>query len=234
MEQNRKSALHGRSAVFFDFDGTVFDTVEGITKSVQYAVRKNGLTVPDTALTEEEELEVFRCFAGPPLVDKFMEIFEVPQETAEQLVLDFRERYVPVGVYESSPFEGIRALVQALRAAGKTVGIATSKPQAMAELLLKRARLDDCFDVVVGSRPGLNNDAKWQIVTRAMEGCGAAPETSVLVGDTKYDVAGAQQCSIPCVGVRWGYAAEGELEAAGADAIVETMEELLQLLIGEE
>ena len=223
MEKDPKS-LAGRTAVFFDFDGTVFDTVEGITKCVQYAIRKHGM---------DAELDTLRCFAGPPLVDKFTEVFNVPQETAEQLVRDFRERYVPVGVYESSPFSGIRALLDRLKASGKTVGIATSKPQALAELLLEQADLQGCFDIIVGSDPELNNNAKWEVITRAMAQCGAAPETSVLIGDTKYDVAGAKRCKIPCIGVRWGYAAEGELEAAGADAIVENMEELLRLLVAE-
>ena len=205
------------TTLLFDFDGTVFDTVEGITKSIQYALRKHG---------RDAELEELRCFAGPPLVDKFMEVYEVSKEEAEQLVTDFRERYVPIGVYESSPFPGIRELLEAVRAAGKKTAIATSKPQALAELLLQRAGLRDLFDVVVGSGGGVNNDAKWQIVTQAMELCGSKPEDCVLVGDTKYDVEGAKKCGIPCIGVRWGYAAEGELETAGAAAIVETPGEI--------
>ena len=209
------------TTVLFDFDGTVFDTVEGITKSILYALRKHG---------RDAELEDLRCFAGPPLVDKFMEIYGVSKEDAEQLVKDFRERYVPIGVYESSPFPGIRELLEALRRAGKKVAVATSKPQPMAELLLERAGLRELFDVVVGSGGGVNNDAKWQIVTRAMELCGSKPENCVLVGDTRYDVEGAQKCGIPCIGVRWGYAAEGELEEAGAVMVVETMEEVVSML----
>ena len=209
------------TTLLFDFDGTVFDTVEGITKSIQYALRKHG---------RDAALEELRCCAGPPLVDKFMEVYEVSKEEAEQLVTDFRERYVPIGVYESSPFPGIRELLEAVRAVGKKTAIATSKPQALAELLLQRAGLRNLFDVVVGSGGGVNNDAKWQIVTRAMELCGSKPEDCVLVGDTKYDVEGAKKCGIPCIGVRWGYAAEGELEAAGAAAIVETPEEIERIM----
>ncbi|MBQ1679035.1 MAG: HAD hydrolase-like protein [Oscillospiraceae bacterium] len=207
--------------VLFDFDGTVFDTVEGITRSIQYALRKHG---------REEPLDRLRCFAGPPLVDKFMEVFGVSQAEAEQLVLDFRERYVPVGVYESAPFPGIGELLQSLRQAGLTLGIATSKPQNMAELLLEQSGLKAAFDVVTGSSPSLNNEKKWQIVERALALCGADKSDAVLVGDTKYDVLGAAQVGIPCIGVRWGYAAPGELEAAGAARIVETMDELLRLL----
>ena len=110
--------------VLFDFDGTLFDTVEGITKSIQYALAKHGI---------QEPLEKLRCFAGPPLVEKFMEVYGVSQAEGEQLVTEFRERYVPIGVYESRPFPGIGELLDRLRGAGLLLGLATSKPQAMAE-----------------------------------------------------------------------------------------------------
>ena len=206
--------------ILFDFDGTVFDTVDGITKSIRYALQKHGT---DAGLSE------LRCFAGPPLVDKFIEVYGVTKEEAEQLVVDFRERYVPVGVYESAPFPGIRELTELLHAAGKKVGIATSKPQTMAELLLERDGLRNCFDAVAGSDPGLNNNAKWEVVRRAMRACDAEPGTTVLVGDTRYDVYGAKQAGIPCIGVRWGYAADGELEDLGVP-IAETMDELFLML----
>ena len=208
--------------VLFDFDGTLFDTVEGITKSIQYALAKHGI---------QEPLEKLRCFAGPPLVEKFMEVYGVSQAEAEQLVTDFRERYVPIGVYESRPFPGIRELLDRLRAAGLTLGLATSKPQPMAELLLERYDMLDRLDVIVGSQPDLNNEKKWQIVRKAMELSGSRPSETVLIGDTKYDAAGARQCGIPCIGVRWGYAAPGELEEAGALGIVETPVELAQVLL---
>ncbi len=210
--------------ILFDFDGTVFDTVEGITKCIQYALRKHGIDEPD--------LSKLRCFAGPPLVDKFMEVYGVTEEEGNQLVLDFRERYAPVGVFESRPFPGIGGLLAHLRAAGFALGVATSKPQVHAELLLERAGLSGAFDIVVGSTPGANNQRKYMVVARAMEGLGASKEETVLIGDTKYDVEGAALVGIPCIGVRWGYAAEGELEAAGAIAIAADMAELERMLTG--
>lgn len=209
--------------ILFDFDGTVFDTVEGITKSVRYALNKVGL---------DAELESLRCFAGPPLADKFMEVYGFDRAAAEQAVRDYRERYRPIGMNECCVFPGIKDLLEKLRAAGKTVGIATSKPQELAEELLRRENMLGLFQVICGSLPDGNDSAKWQVVQRAMELCGAVKENTILVGDTKYDVAGAHKVGIACVGVRYGYAAEGELEAAGADAIVEDLPELERFLLG--
>lgn len=210
------------NTILFDFDGTLYDTVEGIAKSIQFALRRHGI---------DEPLEALRCFAGPPLVDKFMEVYGVDKALAEQLVLDFRERYQPIGVYESAPFPGVGETLLRLRKAGLRLGVATSKPQALAELLLDRAGLRERFDVIVGSKPGINNDAKWAIVREAMALCGAEPAATVLVGDTKYDAIGAARAGIACIGAGWGYAAPGELEAAGVVRTARDFDELEGILL---
>ena len=209
------------TCLLFDFDGTLFDTVEGITKSVRHAVNKLGLN---------PELESLRCFAGPPLVDMFMEHFGFDRETAVQATEDFRERYKPIGLYECRVFPGIPEMLAKFKDAGYLLGVATSKPQVLAAELLEREGMLSLFDVLVGSSPDRNNDSKADVLRRAMAALGVSTAETVLIGDTKYDVAGAKQCDVPCIGVGWGYAAEGELEAAGADFIVPDIPALEKLL----
>ena len=208
--------------LFFDFDGTLYDTVEGITRCVQYALRKRGLDAP---------LDSLRCFAGPPLDDKFVEKFGFSREDAEQAVRDFRERYVPIGLYESRAFPGLKELLRELRAAGYRLAVTTSKPQVLAEELLRREELYELFDCVCGAAEEGEGNAKWQVLRRAMEKLQAPEGESVLIGDTKYDVAGAKRCGIPCIGVGYGYAAPGELEQAGADAIASDLSSLRSILL---
>ena len=208
--------------LFFDFDGTLYDTVEGITRCVQYALSKRGLDAP---------LDALRCFAGPPLDDMFMEKFGFTREDAEQAVRDFRERYVPIGLYESRPFPGMKELLRDLRAAGYRLAVTTSKPQVLAEELLRREELYELFDCVCGAAEEGEGNAKWQVLRRAMERLHAPEGESVLIGDTKYDVAGAKRCGIPCIGVGYGYAAEGELEQAGADAVAADLDALRGMLL---
>jgi phosphoglycolate phosphatase len=208
--------------LLFDFDGTLFDTLEGITKSVQYAVNKRGL---------HPALDSLRCFAGPPLVDMFMEHFGFDRDTALQAVAAFRERYKPIGLYECRVFPGIRELLIKLKQAGYRIGVATSKPQVLAEELLEREDMLSLFDALVGSSPDKSNDSKADVLRRAMDALGSTAAQTVLIGDTKYDVAGAKQCNMSCVGVGWGYAAEGELEAAGAACIVLDIPTLEKLLL---
>ena len=212
------------SYILFDFDGTLYDTVEGITKSVLYALHKHGM---------DALLEQLRCFAGPPLEDMFMEKFDVDRQSAEQLVRDFRERYVPIGLYESRAFPGMKDFLLSLRGAGKRLAVTTSKPQELAEKLLRREGLDAYFDGICGAGNNGEGNAKWQVIQRAIDALGAKREQCVLVGDTKYDVDGAIRCGIPCVGVRYGYAAEGELEAAGAISVAEDLDALREWLLSE-
>ena len=209
--------------ILFAFDGTVFDTVEGITKSVQYAVSKRGI---------DAALETLRCFAGPPLVDMFMEHFGFDEQTALHATIDFRERYRPIGLYECRVFPGVPELLADLRAAGYLLGVATSKPQPLAEELLAREGMTALFDVIVGSRTDGNNDSKATVLRRAMDRLGITAADCVLIGDTKYDVAGAHACGVKCIGVGYGYAAPGELETAGADRIVQDLPALRTLLLG--
>jgi len=207
--------------VLFDFDGTVYDTVEGITKSVQYALAKHGI---------EAELSELRCFAGPPLVDKFMEVYSVTEEQAQQLVVDYRERYRPIGLLECQLFAGMKELLIKLRERGIKTAITTMKPQEMAEMLLEREGMIPLFDVIYGSTLS-QNITKQKLVEMAMDTLGANKAETILVGDTKYDIHGAHQAGVVAVGVRYGYAAENELEDAGADFIVDTMQELEAFLL---
>ena len=207
--------------ILFDFDGTLYDTVEGIAKSAQYALEKLGVTAG---------LDELRCFAGPPLVDKFMEMFGFSYDKAFEARGLFQERYIPVGVYESRPFPGMTGFLAALRDAGLELAVATSKPQPLCEQLLERSGMRDFFSVVCGSTLAGNNNSKREVVERVIAALGADREDCVLVGDTKYDVAGAHAAGIPCIAVRYGYAAPGELEEAGADAIAQDLAALEKML----
>ena len=210
--------------ILFDFDGTVFDTVEGISKSVRYAINRFGI---------DAELEELRCFAGPPLKDMFRDTFHFSEDEAQQAVDYFRERYVPEGIYECSVFPGIKDLLYDLKCAGKKTGIATSKPQNLATLLLERENMTGLFDIICGSTPGKNDESKALVLSKTMDILHVDRDSTVLVGDTKYDILGAKACGIANIGVRYGYAAPGELELAGADLIVGDMTELRSALLDE-
>ena len=207
--------------ILFDFDGTVFDTGEGIMKSVRYAAEAFGYQEPD--------LEALRCFVGPPLRGQFMKRYGVDAGTAEKMVAKYRERYSVKGLGECSVYPGVPELVRELRSMGKNVAIATGKPTAFTVSILERAGYGELFDAVLGSEFDGTRSKKSEVIAELLEKYGR--DGAAMIGDRDNDVLGAKECGIPCIGVAWGYAEPGGLLKAGAISLAETVDELRNILI---
>jgi phosphoglycolate phosphatase len=207
--------------VFFDLDGTLTDSKEGILKSLAYAFEKMGRPVPDeTFLTK---------FIGPPLQDSFVRYCGFTRQEAEQGIRLFRERYVPVGKFENAAAPGMADACAELARRGLVLALASSKPEDMCRDICRKYGFAPSLQVITGSPP----DGDWEkadVIRETMRRLNltqAQRPQILMVGDRKYDVAGAAECGIDCVGVEFfGYAAPGELERAGAVAVVRTAREL--------
>lgn len=207
--------------IFFDFDGTLFDTAEGVTKCAQYALERLGINA---------ELNELMCFCGPPLTEMFSEKYGMDDETAKRAVDIYRERYNPIGWTECRPFAGMPELVERLHGEGYKVAVTTSKPTEFTRRILENFGLDKDFDLISGAEFDGTRSKKWEVIDYALEYFGISPDEAILVGDRKYDVLGAKRCKVPCVGVRFGYAEPGELEENGAVYIAEDTEALYEYL----
>lgn len=211
--------------ILFDLDGTITDSGEGITKSVQYALSKLGI--------EEPDLENLRKFIGPPLIDSFEKYYGFSREEAVHAREIFNERYQPIGWKENRPYEGIEEVLKALKKEGKMLGIATSKPADTANRVLSHFGLRDYFSVFCAAPlNGIGGEkaGRIQAAIEDAKALGCEAKNVIMVGDTKFDVLGAHECNIPCVGVTWGFAVEGEFESCDTEFVVDTMEELLEIL----
>ena len=209
-----------KNYILFDFDGTVFDTAEGITKCVQYALGKMGI---------EAGLNELMCFAGPPLVEMFMQKYGMSKQDAVHATL-YRERYRPIGWAECSPFAGMHELMLKLRADGKKLAVATSKPEHLARQILEHYNMTDDFDLICGSEFDGTRGQKWEVIDFVLKSFGIEPSDAIMVGDRKYDVIGAKKCGLDGVGVRFGYAEPNELAEHGAVYIAETPDDLYDYL----
>ena len=149
-----------KNYVLFDFDGTVFDSAEGITKSVQYALGKMGI---------HAETSELMCFAGPPLDEMFSQRYGMDEETAHRAVEFYRERYTPIGWEECSPFPGMHELMGKLHAKGIKLAVATSKPRVFAQKILEKYSMQDDFDLVCGSEFNGERGQKWEVIEYALE-----------------------------------------------------------------
>ena len=211
-----------QSALLFDLDGTLTDSGEGVINCVQLALRHFGIPC--------EDRQALRYFVGPPLRVSFPH-FGVPADRVEEAVAIYRSRYIPVGIYENKVYPGIPALLSALRDRGFPMYVATSKPESMAVEVLRRFGLEGFFTRICGANLEGSRDSKEDVIRYLLE---QLPEGQppLMIGDTIYDVEGAAAFGIPTVGVRWGYGDPEEMLRAGAAAVLDTPEDLLDYLTG--
>lgn len=211
--------------ILFDLDGTLTDPKEGITKSVQYALASVNIDEPD--------LDKLEPFIGPPLHESFMEFYGFDRENAMKLVEKYRERFNDIGIFENVIYPGIADMLKALKEAGCKISIASSKPTVLVERILDHFDIRKYFDAVVGSNLDGTRVKKEEVVEEALRQLGSVKEKTAMVGDRKFDIYGAKEFDLTGVGVSFGYAGENELQEAGADYIVDTVEELQNLLLGD-
>ena len=213
--------------LLFDLDGTITDPKEGITKSAQYALEAFGIHEPDA--------DKLTPFIGPPLIDSFQEFYHMPPEQAALAVKKYRERFEQVGWLENLLYDGMDSLLRGLQSAGCRLAVASSKPTVFVARIFNHFGIADCFAVVVGSELSGARTKKEEVVQEALRQLFGesrpAPHTAAMIGDRRFDVEGAKAHQLDSIGVAYGYALPGELQQAGADFIVESVEELTALLM---
>ncbi len=214
-----------KTHILFDLDGTLTDPGIGITNSVAHALAHFGIAVADRS-------ELYR-FIGPPLIDSFMEYYGFTEEQATEAVKVYREYFADRGWAENTVYEGIEALLAELVAAGKTLLVATSKPQIFAERILAHFGLDKYFAHICGvALQAPRGYSKADVIREALAAAGVDDlSTAVMVGDRHHDIDGAKAVGIASVGVLYGYGDRDEHEKAGANVIVKSVAELRKILL---
>lgn len=206
--------------LLFDLDGTLTESGLGIMNAAAYALEQMGIPVG--------ERELLKRFVGPPLNQSFHDLYGIPWTRTKEAITLYRFYYTEKGgIFENDPYPGIHDLLSELKAAGKHLLVATSKPLPMAQRVLDHYDLTRYFEHVCGGTLEEGGCIKSVIVGQAVEVCGKDAEGRILmIGDREHDVIGAAKNGLPCAGVLWGYGSRQELEAAGAKYIAENYEEL--------
>ena len=207
--------------ILFDLDGTLTDSGEGVKNGFIYALGKFGISA------EKENLDKVM---GPPLYNSFREFFGLSHDDANDAVKYYREYYSDKGVFENMLYDGIDILLSKLKAQGKCVMVATSKPDFYAIPVLKMFNIFDYFDFVSAATLDGRLSKKSDIVKIAIDKANCDKSEILMVGDRHHDVDGAKENGIDSLGVLYGYGDRAEMERAGADFICESVEELTKLL----
>ncbi len=208
--------------VLFDLDGTLTDPGLGITNSVAYALKKYGIEVQDR--------ESLYSFIGPPLNDSFKRYYGFSDEKAMEAIMYYREYFADRGIFENEVYEGVRQLLERIKASGRKIVLATSKPEEFAERILEHFELTEYFDAVAGASMDEKRNKKGDVIKYALEKSGLSAEEAIMVGDREHDVFGAGENGIDTIGVLYGYGSREELEKAGAVRIAQAVEDIYDFL----
>ena len=215
----------GWDTILFDLDGTLTDPKEGITKAVAVALEHFGI---------HEDPDNLTSFIGPPLDESFIERFGFNEDQIIVGIEKFRAYFSRQGWLENIPYPGMTELLRELKAAGKHLLIATSKPEQFAVQILEHFGMAEYFDHICGAPMDEHEGARKADVVRKALARGGVSDLSraVMVGERRHDVAGAHEAGLACIGVLYGYGSRAEHEKAGAEYIAADLNELRGILLG--
>ncbi len=212
----------------FDLDGTLLDTLEDLYLATNTALARHSL--PRRTRNE------VRLFVGNGV--EMLIRRAVPTDTDEAVIqavlTDFKVTYAAICEDHTKPYDGILAVLSALRDQGVRIAVVSNKFDAATKQLCKKY-FGDLVEVAVGERSGVRKKPAPDTVFEALrelgvtaEGCAAG---AVYIGDSDVDIETAKNCGMPCISVTWGLRDEDFLVDHGATTLVRAPEELLPLII---
>lgn len=202
--------------LFFDLDGTLIDSADGITRCVAYAFERLGEPVP--------ELDALRSWIGPPLRDSFMPVLR-DAARVEAAVAFYRERFEDIGYAEHRLYDGIADAIAALSRRGHRISVVTAKNEPHARKIVSRFDFALHFDTVVGATVDGRISHKPQLIGEALARLALDAHNCVMIGDRHMDIDGARHHGMRSIGVLWGFGTPEEL--AGADVLVDSPHDLI-------
>lgn len=208
-------------AVFLDLDGTLSESGEGIIFCVNSTMKDLNIIPPDG-------FEI-ASFIGPPLADSFRRC-GLDEEMTMQAVKTYKSYYDTIGKFKNKAYDGIKDLLIKIKASGIKTAVATSKYEVFARQIVENIGLLPYFDFVAGASADASRQKKIDVLNFGIESIGASKETSLLVGDTRFDAEGARLCGCDFVGVLYGYGTKSEMENEGAKMFAQTAPEIAKFI----
>jgi len=209
-----------RYVLFFDLDGTLTEPAPGITACFAHALRALGVQ-PRAAAD-------LRRFIGPPLREAFAELLgSGDAKVIEEAVRLYRERFASVGLFENAAYPGIERALEELERDLFGLVVVTSKPEVYARRIIEHFGFSRYFSNVYGAELSGERSTKAELVAHALRNESLDARRVCMVGDRKHDIEGARTWGVSTIGVAWGHGTVGELQSAGADAVIATVSDLL-------
>lgn len=207
--------------ILFDLDGTLTESGPGITSSLAATLKQMQWPVPQN----------LHQFIGPPLSASLKKYCGMTDDQINKGIEIYRDIYNKTGIFNNSVYPGILELLQSLRENGAKVSVATSKPQAQAEVVLNHFKIAPFLDYISGANEDERSSTKAGLIEQAITACHAEKNRTVMIGDTHFDAEGAKKAGVDFIGALYGYGTREEMERDGAIVFANTAQELRSMLI---
>ncbi len=210
-------------ALVWDLDGTLLNTIDDLADAVNHALAAHGLPT--------HTVDAVKYFVGRGI--RYMVSRAVPNGEDNPIFEDVFATFIPY--YEAhcqdktAPYAGIGEALATLRAAGCKMAIVTNKIQSAADELARKMFPD--IDLVIGDSPAVKRKPAPDGVYLALEKLGVDKCDAAYIGDSDIDYATAQNASLPCLSVLWGFRTREQLTSVGADTFFETPAELVDYVL---
>lgn len=209
--------------ILFDLDGTLTDPRLGITRSIQFALARLGIDEPDITKLEH--------FIGPPLLQAFMQFYDMDEARAWEAVGHYRERFKVTGLYENMVFEGVPELLETLAGQGRTLYIATSKPWVFAREIARHFDFARHFKLIYGSELDGTRTNKVELIAHLLAEENLDPAHTLMIGDRKHDLIGGLRNGLDVAAVGYGFGSHDELTSEKPTYHFATLAELHQAFL---
>ena len=211
--------------VVFDLDGTLLNTLSDLAHSANYALQQSGFPT--------HPIEVYPFFIGNGL-HLFIERILPENQKTEQTLVHVKELFL--SYYDAhiadhtQPYNGITDLLKSLLSKGLKLAVASNKHQQGTEKLIRTLLPDFPFIAVLGQSKDIPAKPNPAMVREILKIAGLSPEETIYIGDSDVDIFTASNCGVRSIGVTWGYRPREELEAAGANFIVDSPDEIFEII----
>ena len=209
--------------IFFDFDGTVVNTLNGTRDSAVYALSKFGID-------ESNNPNIGIIFCGPPIKESFRK-YNLSEEDVEKAAKYYREYQANNTIECNTIYEGMEELLKKLTLSGKKCYIVTAKLESTARKILEYFKLDKYFTYIIGATEDATRTKKVEILKYTIDLIeGYNCEKAIMIGDRPSDIKAGISNGMDTIGVLYGMDSIDNLKIAGAKYLVKRPLDILNIV----
>ncbi len=213
-------------ACIFDLDGTLTNTLESKTYSVNLTLEEMGLS----KITKDQ----CRLFVGNGARVLMEKSLKAAGDTDASRIEEGMEIYGRIFdrncTYHVTPYEGIPEMLKALKDKGIHLAVLSNKPDRQTVKVVKAIFGEELFDYAQGQKEGIRRKPEPDGVWYLIEQMHVSKEECLYIGDSEVDAATGRNAGLKTIGVLWGFRDRKTLETAGADDLIDRPDELLQFV----